>query len=146
MNLVGTYEMKCNYICMYQMTSLNVLSRLKGFYKYVMELILQNSCVYDMYIPYAKNILSLTYFCTCSHRIMYSYSWWKKLAKSFKICHFTYKERKTTCMYVLLHSKNMINFEAFRHLIKHKPLISEVCSSINLKKSYLVLSWYHSNT
>ena len=51
-----------------------------------------------------------------------------------------YKERKTTCMYVLWHSKNMINFEAFRHLIKHKPLISEVCSSINLKKSYLVLS------
>ena len=62
--------------------------------KYVMELILQNSCVYDMYIPYVKNILSLTYFCTCSHRIMYSYSWWKKLAKLFKICHFTYKDTR----------------------------------------------------
>ena len=67
MNLVGTYEMKCNYICMYQMTSLNVLSRLKGFYKYVMELILQNSCVYDMYIPYVKKYL-------ITHILLYLFS------------------------------------------------------------------------
>ena len=66
-NEFGRYEMKCNYICMYQMTSLNVLSRLKGFYKYVMELILQNSCVYDMYIPYVKKYL-------ITHILLYLFS------------------------------------------------------------------------